>query len=294
MEDDLFDKSADRSKAKGLWLTAMDIVLFIVLVIVIDTLAAMPLKYAFAELPIEEIMKNIPLLILRQTIMMVSVFVAAIVVLRIRKIPFNQIGLSYRGKDLLAGILFAVVLYALGFGISLLLGVVEVVDIHFQAYSLLLALVYFLLVSVVEEVAMRGLVLGRLLDGRVNKFWALLISSTLFSLIHLSNPNFTLIPFINILLAGLMLGASYLYTRNLCFPIALHWFWNWLQGPVLGYEVSGNRLGDSSLLAIHLPESNLINGGAFGFEGSILCTVLMVIGTVIIIGYYTKRSASKS
>lgn len=294
MEDNLFDKSADRSKAKGLWLTAMDIVLFIVLVIVIDTLAAMPLKYAFAELPIEEIMKNIPLLILRQTIMMVSVFVAAIVVLRIRKIPFSQIGLSYRGKDLLAGILFAVVLYALGFGISLLLGVVEVVDIHFQAYSLLLALVYFLLVSVVEEVAMRGLVLGRLLDGRVNKFWALLISSTLFSLIHLSNPNFTLIPFINILLAGLMLGASYLYTRNLCFPIALHWFWNWLQGPVLGYEVSGNRLGDSSLLAIYLPESNLINGGAFGFEGSILCTVLMVIGTVIIIGYYTKRSASKS
>lgn len=294
MEDNLFDKSADRSKAKGLWLTAMDIVLFIVLVIVIDTLAAMPLKYAFAELPIEEIMKNIPLLILRQTIMMVSVFVAAIVVLRIRKIPFSQIGLSYRGKDLLAGILFAVVLYALGFGISLLLGVVEVVDIHFQAYSLLLALVYFLLVSVVEEVAMRGLVLGRLLDGRVNKFWALLISSTLFSLIHLSNPNFTLIPFINILLAGLMLGASYLYTRNLCFPIALHWFWNWLQGPVLGYEVSGNRLGDSSLLAIYLPESNLINGGAFGFEGSILCTALMVIGTVIIIGYYTKRSASKS
>lgn len=294
MEDNLFDKSADRSKAKGLWLTAMDIVLFIVLVIVIDTLAAMPLKYAFAELPIEEIMKNIPLLILRQTIMMVSVFVAAIVVLRIRKIPFSQIGLSYRGKDLLAGILFAVVLYALGFGISLLLGVVEVVDIHFQAYSLLLALVYFLLVSVVEEVAMRGLVLGRLLDGRVNKFWALLISSTLFSLIHLSNPNFTLIPFINILLAGLMLGASYLYTRNLCFPIALHWFWNWLQGPVLGYEVSGNRLGDSSLLAIYLPENNLINGGAFGFEGSILCTALMVIGTVIIIGYYTKRSASKS
>lgn len=294
MEDNLFDKSADRSKAKGLWLTAMDIVLFIVLVIVIDTLAAMPLKYAFAELPIEEIMKNIPLLILRQTIMMVSVFVAAIVVLRIRKIPFSQIGLSYRGKDLLAGILFAVVLYALGFGISLLLGVVEVVDIHFQAYSLLLALVYFLLVSVVEEVTMRGLVLGRLLDGRVNKFWALLISSTLFSLIHLSNPNFTLIPFINILLAGLMLGASYLYTRNLCFPIALHWFWNWLQGPVLGYEVSGNRLGDSSLLAIYLPENNLINGGAFGFEGSILCTALMVIGTVIIIGYYTKRSASKS
>ena len=294
MEEKLFDKSAAGSKAKGLWLTAMDIVLFIVLVIVIDTLAAMPLKYAFAELPIEEIMKNIPLLILRQTIMMVSVFVAAIVVLRIRKIPFSQIGLSYRGKDLLAGILFAVVLYALGFGISLLLGVVEVVDIHFQAYSLLLALVYFLLVSVVEEVAMRGLVLGRLLDGRVNKFWALLISSTLFSLIHLSNPNFTLIPFINILLAGLMLGASYLYTRNLCFPIALHWFWNWLQGPVLGYEVSGNRLGDSSLLAIYLSENNLINGGAFGFEGSILCTALMVIGTVIILGYYTKRSASKS
>ena len=88
--------------------------------------------------------------------------------------------------------------------------------------------------------------------------------------------------FINILLAGVLLGSSYIYTRNLCFPIALHWFWNWIQGPVLGYEVSGNKFGES-MLTLHLPEANLMNGGAFGFEGSMLCTVLMILGTGVIL-----------
>ena len=82
--------------------------------------------------------------------------------------------------------------------------------------------------------------------------------------------------------------ASYIYTRNLCFPIALHWFWNWIQGPVLGYEVSGNKFCNG-LLALRLPEANLINGGAFGFEGSILCTVLMVVGTGLILKIHGKE-----
>ena len=94
--------------------------------------------------------------------------------------------------------------------------------------------------------------------------------------------------FINILLAGVLLGSSYIYTRNLCFPIALHWFWNWIQGPVLGYEVSGNKFGES-MFTLHLHEANLMNGGAFGFEGSMLCTVLMILGTGVILKMFSKK-----
>ena len=228
--------------------------------------------------------ENIPLLMINETIMLVGVFLAAWIVLWFRGLPLTGLGLSLKGrwKDLLGGALFALVLYMAGFGLSLLFGVVEVTGINFQPSSLLMTLIFFLLVGITEELALRGFVLGRLLDAGVNKFWALIISSILFSLIHIANPNFALLPFLNIVLAGVLLGASYLYTRNLCFPIALHWFWNWLQGPVLGYEVSGNKFGDS-LLTLHLPEANIVNGGSFGFEGSVICTVLMLIGTAVII-----------
>ena len=122
-----------------------------------------------------------------------------------------------------------------------------------------------------------------MLDGGINKFVALFISAVLFSLMHLFNPSFALVPFLNIMLAGCFLGASYIYTRNLCFPIALHWFWNWIQGPILGYKVSGNEFGNENLLILRLPEENLINGGTFGFEGSILCSLLLVLGTILVL-----------
>ncbi len=78
---------------------------------------------------------------------------------------------------------------------------------------------------------------------------------------------------LNLLLAGMLLGASYLYTKNLCFPISLHLFWNWIQGPILGYDVSGSH-SESSMLTLHLPENNVLNGGAFGFEGSLIAQYL--------------------
>lgn len=215
---------------------------------------------------------------------------AAVLILRWRNLPLSLLGLSLkgRGKDLLAGVGVAVLLYAVGFGLSLLMGMVEVADVQWMPRDLLGALMFFLLVAVTEEVMLRGFVLGRMLSEGMNRFVALLLSSALFSAMHLFNPNFAFLPFVNILLAGCLLGASFLYTRNLCFPIVLHWFWNWLQGPVLGYEVSGTDCGQT-LLTLRLKGSDLLTGGSFGFEGSLLCTVLLVVGTLAIVGYYERR-----
>lgn len=215
---------------------------------------------------------------------------AAVLILRWRNLPLSLLGLSLkgRGKDLLAGVGVAVLLYAVGFGLSLLMGMVEVADVQWMPRDLLGALMFFLLVAVTEEVMLRGFVLGRMLSEGMNRFVALLLSSALFSAMHLFNPNFAFLPFVNILLAGCLLGASFLYTRNLCFPIVLHWFWNWLQGPVLGYEVSGTDCGQT-LLTLRLKGSDLLTGGNFGFEGSLLCTVLLVVGTLAIVGYYERR-----
>lgn len=230
------------------------------------------------------------LFIWERLLMLVSYLSAAVLVLRWRRLPLSLLGVSLKGrwKDLLAGFGVALLLYVVGFGLSLLTGTVEVASVQLVPSALLGTLLLFLLVAVTEEVMLRGFVLGRMLAGRMNRFVALFLSSALFSVMHLFNPNFALLPFVNILLAGCLLGASFLYTRNLCFPIVLHWFWNWLQGPVLGYEVSGMNSGES-LLTLRLTGSDLLTGGRFGFEGSLLCTVLLVVGTLAIVGYYERR-----
>lgn len=271
------------SKTKRFGQVAIDIALFAALAFIILTIIGIPL-WAMWESPgnggANEIFYLIPL----EALTLISVFLSAWVVWRFRKVSLAVWGrsLALRRKDALAGILLAVVLYAVGFGISLLVGAVEVAGVALNLSTLFISLGFCLLVAITEELALRGFVLERMLQGGVNKFWALFLSAALFSLIHIGNPNFDFLSFINLLLAGILLGSSYIYTRNLSFPIALHWFWNWIQGPVLGYEVSGNKFCDG-LLTLHLPEANLINGGAFGFEGSILCTVLMIAGTGVIL-----------
>ncbi|WP_018669484.1 CPBP family intramembrane glutamic endopeptidase [Bacteroides gallinarum] len=276
-------------KAKRFGKAAIDIFVFAALAIIIVTIIGIPFSVLLQKLG-KEGANNMFYLVLSETLMLIGVFLSAWIVWHFRGHSLAGLGhaLAIRGKDLLLGILLAIVLYAAGFGISLLAGAVEIAGVVFSPSSLLISFVFFLLVAITEELALRGFVLERMLQGGVNKFWALFLSATLFSLIHIGNPNFNILSFINILLAGVLLGSSYIYTRNLCFPITLHWFWNWLQGPVLGYEVSGNKFCDG-LLTLHLPETNLINGGAFGFEGSVLCTVLMVAGTGVILKVFRKN-----
>lgn len=278
------------SKAKSIWLAFVDIVLFAVLSMIFLFLFAIPFALVFPELKTEVGETNIYFQMLNEVLMLVSGLIAACMVLGFRKLPFSGLGLSLKGwgRSLLRGALFVVFLYVVGFGLSLLLGAVEVVGFLFSPISLLVSLLLYFFVAVTEEVIGRGFFLGRMLDGGINKFVALFISAVLFSLMHLFNPNFAFVPFLNIMLAGCFLGASYIYTRNLCFPIALHWFWNWIQGSVLGYKVSGNEFSNENLLILHFPEENLINGGTFGFEGSILCSLLLVLGTVIILRHYYK------
>lgn len=274
---------------------AKDILLFYVIGTLIMVFLHVPLFVVHIVSGMKIQKDGLPLLVLESLLMLVGYLSAAILMLRWRKLPLSLLGLSLkgRGKDLLAGLGVAMLLYAVGFGVSLLIGTVEVASVQLVPRNLLGRLLLFLLMAVTEEIMLRGFVLGRMLSEGMNRFVALFLSSALFSAMHLLNPNFALLPFVNVLLGGCLLGASFLYTRNLCFPIVLHWFWNWLQGPVLGYEVSGMDSGET-LLTLRLTGSELLTGGNFGFEGSLLCTVLLVVGTLVIIGYYERRGRKEA
>ena len=231
--------------------------------------------------------------VVMQSTFLAGSFLAAWVLLKNwDHLPIAILGLSLKGrtKDIFWGTFVALAIYAVGFGILYAIGEVEIAAVHFSAYELLLSWILMLLVALTEEIAFRGFVLGHLLAAGANRFVALFLSSALFSLMHIFNPNFSLIAFLNILLAGILIGSTYIYTRNLWFAIALHLFWNWIQGPILGYQVSGNNF-TTSMLTLRMPEENVLNGGAFGFEGSLICTVLMIVFTILIVWWGEKREA---
>ena len=204
-----------------------------------------------------------------------------------------SLGLYFRDYkiDLYQGLAWGLGMVAAGFSILYLFNIVSIVEVNFNFGSLLGYFVLFSFVSLNEEIMIRGYILNNLSQS-MNKYIALIVSSVLFSAMHLSNANISLIPFINIILAGILLGIYYLHKQNLWFPIGMHMTWNYFQGPVLGFEVSGTKT--YTLVTQNVEGNVLITGGEFGFEGSVLATFIIIIAIIVIHFQYRNTDLSKS
>ena len=191
----------------------------------------------------------------------------------IDKEPLINIGLQVKGrlKDFNFGLLIGLLIMGFAYFFLLLINEIVFVNIDFNFNKVLLSIVLFMGVSVFEEIIFRGYVLKNLLES-FNPYVALFVSSLFFSLIHGANPNVTLLGLSNIFLAGIFLGASYVFTKNLWFPIALHFSWNFFQA-MFGFKVSG--LDSYSIIKFDIIENNYINGGEFGFESSVLSLIII-------------------
>jgi len=189
-------------------------------------------------------------------------------------LPLNKC-LKHTGMGFAAGLLYFTIVVA----IMMLAGVYKAVDICKDWKGLADALSMFLIVGIGEEIIFRG-VMFRWIDQRWGFWWAMGISALVFGLVHITNDNATLWSSVAIALeAGLLLGAAYKWAGSLWFPIAIHWAWNFSQGNIFGFAVSGNYPGASLILAdINGPE--WLTGGAFGAEASVIS---VIIGTAIAI-----------
>ena len=143
-----------------------------------------------------------------------------------------------------------------------------------------------MILALSEELMFRGYVLNNLMES-FGKWTALIISAMLFALFHLGNPGISTIPFVSIFLAGILFGINYIYTRNLWFSLLLHFSWNFFEGPLYGFKVSG--LHFSSLLQTDLKGDISITGGDFGFEGSFVATALLLITVLFFYLFYEKK-----
>ena len=148
-----------------------------------------------------------------------------------------------------------------------------------------LALLNFILVGVQEEVFSRGYLLRNLAEGfnwrGIGPKAALLIgyfiSSSIFGLLHLSNPNTSIISTLNLVVAGLFLGLGFVLTGELAIPIGLHITWNFFQGNVFGFPVSGTKAG-ATFLAIEQSGPDWMTGGAFGPEAGVIGLLAIALG----------------
>jgi len=202
----------------------------------------------------------------------------------IYKESFNSLGFSIddRGKEFMAGMLVGFFVMALSFYLLLILNQVNVETIAFDPTAIAWLFLLFVIVAIVEEVLFRGFVLGNLMAS-FHKYTALIVSALIFTVLHALNPNVSLFGLLNLFLAGILLGLPYIYTQNLWFPISLHFSWNFFQS-VFGFHVSGMEV--YSVIQISRTENNLLNGGEFGFEGSVLCTFLLISIILICYIYY--------
>lgn len=145
----------------------------------------------------------------------------------------------------------------------------------------------FLAVAVGEEMICRG-VIFRWIDERWNTWAALLFSALFFGFGHMGNDNATWWSSLAIAIeAGLLLGAAYKWSGSLWLPIGIHWAWNYVQGNVFGLAVSGTDAGHT-ILNTTVSGPDIITGGAFGPEASMISVILGALLTVVFLNNRSK------
>ena len=217
----------------------------------------------------------------------VAATVFAIVMLRrlVDGRSVRSLGLSVEGwlKHFWAGAAVGAIAIAAGFLFLWAMGALTVTPQPegVRWTEIVVGFVLFILVAINEELIVRGYLLANLCAS-MNRYMAVAITSVVFGALHLFNFNLSFIGILNIALAGAVFGLYYARFGNLLFPIGLHLTWNFFQGPVFGFGVSGFQT--DSIIGHTASGPAWMTGGSFGLEGSIVASVLellMIAGILV-------------
>ena len=204
----------------------------------------------------------------------------------IEKNPLSTLGfvkknwLKYLGWGILLSLLQMGVI-ALAYQVSGI-GSFELNELSLEPILFILGLFpFWLLQGGTEEVATRGWLLTRI-AARANLPLAIAISSSLFGILHLGNAGVTFLSLLNIILDGVLAALLFIYTDSIWLVVAQHGTWNYVQGNLLGFQVSGTG-ADASIFSFTMGSGpDWLTGGAFGAEGSIITTLVLLLSVVIV------------
>ena len=154
----------------------------------------------------------------------------------------------------------------------------------------------WLIQGAAEEILTRGWMLPAL-GARYRPWVGILISSIFFGIMHALNPNLTALSMINLILYGAFAAMYALREESLWGICAFHSIWNWTQGNLFGMPVSGqdqDLVGNPGTI-FNLMETgpDWFTGGAFGPEGGLVTTIVLVLSMLIIV-FWPKQALTSA
>lgn len=256
----------------------------------IGSLATVPLYLALSNVPL--FFNNQNLLSLLITLFSFA-FISLLIFFRVKVIEkrsLSSIGFNKNNwlKKYSLGFLIGLVMMSIIVLILLSFGYITVEKNPIQLVgisaisSILVILFGWIIQGATEEIVTRGWLLN-VLSSKYNIGFGLLISSTLFGLMHLTNPNVNYIAVINIIFVGLFYGLYVIKTNDLWSVCGMHSAWNFAQGNIFGFEVSGLDISVGTLIDLNLVENDFITGGVFGPEASIVATFVLLLSIIILL-----------
>ncbi|MHC1686095.1 MAG: CPBP family intramembrane glutamic endopeptidase [Clostridiaceae bacterium] len=196
----------------------------------------------------------------------------------IRMMGLTSIFKSY--KDLLHGLAFGAVSMIVVF--LILLGTKSISmenafsNPNFSTW-IIIDFIMFIFVGINEEMFARGYCMSVLKQTK-NKYAIVCVSSVIFSVMHSLNPHMSILSYINLFLVGVLFAYMFIKANNIWLPIGYHITWNFFQGDIFGFQVSGTVT--NGLYGIKSIGNDLITGGEFGPEGGLVVTLIIVLGFI--------------
>ena len=277
-----------------LWLIIMGLVQSIGVVLIMMASGVDMANPDSAEALFSEMSFDSPVMLILTGFSLLGSFAALWVATKfIDRKPLMSIGLSVKDKanEMLIGLGFALAFIGGLFLVLWLIGAINITGyLGFKPEVFIVSILLFM-AAFDEELIFRGYILNNMMDSTSNRWIALAGSSLLFALLHSGNTNVwsTWVPMTELFAAGFILGISYTFTKNLWFPTFFHFGWNFFQG-LFGFEISGFNV-DSWKIISHENAGNvpdIVSGGAFGIEGSVITLSCTIICTYLIFKYYNE------
>ena len=143
-----------------------------------------------------------------------------------------------------------------------------------------------------EELFIRGYVFAILRRAAGWKM-ALIITSIIFGLLHVTNPGADAESILAVIVAGFFLGVVFLATRSLYAAGAAHFAWNWVMSGALHIAVSGIPSNDPDYRVVD-SGPDWLTGGPWGPEGGVAAVVAMFVVLFYLYGRHLRRMEWKA
>ena len=154
--------------------------------------------------------------------------------------------------------------------------------------TIIILIILVLIQGFLEEIVFRGYLMTRL-AAKKGKWIAIILSSLFYLVFRMSNPTSSKLDLINIFLISVVMSLLYWYFDNVLVIAIFHAFWNCISGLVFGFNLSGIKLSDSIFTVEAISDKQILIGGSYGIEGSIIATVFFaILGLLVYMGLYLK------